>query len=135
MRRVLVAVVFTVAGLVALLSFRTHVDNSSERTAASPLQLPPLSPGERAVTGHTVTTVYGPVQVRVVERARTIVAVNILRHPAETAMDIQIGQYAFPRLVGETLTAQSARIDTVSGATYTSGGYIQSLQSALDIGA
>jgi uncharacterized protein with FMN-binding domain len=50
-------------------------------------------------------------------------------------MDIQIGQYAFPRLVGETLAAQNARIDTVSGATYTSGGYIQSLQSALDSGA
>ena len=82
-----------------------------------------------------MTTVYGPVQVRVVERAGAIVAVNILQHPAETAMDIQIGQYAFPRLVGETLTAQSARIDTVSGATYTSGGYIRSLQSALDSGA
>jgi uncharacterized protein with FMN-binding domain len=133
-RRVLVAIVATVAGLVALLSFRTHA-NSSERTDASPPQLPRLSPGERAVTGHTVTTVYGPVQVRVVERARKIVAVNILQHPAETAMDIQIGQYAFPRLVGETLTAQSARIDAVSGATYTSGGYIQSLQSALDNGA
>jgi uncharacterized protein with FMN-binding domain len=133
-RRVLIAVVATVAGLVALLSFRTHA-NSSERTAASPSQLPPLSPGEHAVTGHSVTTVYGPVQVRVVERAEEIVAVNILRHPAETAMDIQIGNYAFPRLVGETLTAQSAKIDTVSGATYTSGGYISSLQSALDRGA
>ncbi len=135
MRRVLVAVVFTVAGLVALLSFRTHGGSLGQRTGASPLKLPPLSPGERAVTGHTVSTVYGPVQVRVVERAAAIVAVNILQHPAETAMDIQIGQYAFPRLVGETLTAQSARIDTVSGATYTSGGYIQSLQSALDSGA
>jgi uncharacterized protein with FMN-binding domain len=131
---VLVAVVFTVAGLVALLSFRTHV-NSSERTGASPATLPPLSPGEHAVTGHAVTTVYGPVQVRVVERARKIVAVNILQHPAQTAMDVQIGNYAFPRLVGETLTAQSAKIDTVSGATYTSGGYIGSLQSALDHGA
>jgi uncharacterized protein with FMN-binding domain len=132
-RRVLVAVVATVAGLVALLSFRTHV-NSSERTGASPAPVPPLSPGERAVTGPAVATVYGPVQVRVVERARTIVAIDILRHPAETAMDIQIGQYAFPRLVGETLTAQSARIDSVSGATYTSDGYIRSLQSALDGG-
>jgi uncharacterized protein with FMN-binding domain len=133
-RRVLAAVVVTVAGLVALLSFRTH-DSSSERAGASPGAVPPLSPGERAVTGRAVTTVYGPVQVRLVERSRKIVAVDILRHPAETAMDIQIGQYAFPRLVGETLTAQSARIDTVSGATYTSGGYIQSLQSALDSGA
>ncbi len=134
MRRVLVAVVCTVAGLVALLSFRTHV-SSPQRSAASPAQLPPLSAGEHAVTGHSVTTVYGPVQVRVVERARKIVAVNILRHPAETAMDIQIGNYAFPKLVGETLIAQSAKIDTVSGATYTSGGYIGSLQSALDSGA
>ena len=131
MRRVLVAVVVTLAGLVALLSFRTHL-NSSERTDASPSQLPPLSPGEHAVSGHTVTTVYGPVQVRVVERARKIVAVDILQHPAETAMDIQIGQYAFPRLVGETLTAQSARIDSVSGATYTSEAYAQSVQSALN---
>jgi uncharacterized protein with FMN-binding domain len=134
-RRVLIAVVFTVAGLVALLSFRTRGGAPEQRTGASPRQLPPLSAGERAVTGHTVSTVYGPVQVRVVERARAIVAVNILQHPAETAMDIQIGQYAFPRLVGETLIAQSARIDTVSGATYTSDGYIQSLQSALDSGA
>ena len=132
MRRVLVAVVATVAGLVALLSFRTHAGSLEQRTDASPSRLPPLSPGERGVTGPAVTTVYGPVQVRVVERARAIVAVGILRHPAETAMDIQIGQYAFPRLVGETLTAQSARIDSVSGATYTSGGYIKSLQSALD---
>jgi uncharacterized protein with FMN-binding domain len=134
MRRVLVAVVCTVAGLVALLSFRTHGD-SPERAGASPSQLPPLSPGEHAVTGHAVTTVYGPVQVRVVERGRKIVGVSILQHPAETAMDIQIGNFAFPRLVGETLIAQSAKIDTVSGATYTSGGYIGSLQNALDRGA
>jgi uncharacterized protein with FMN-binding domain len=133
-RRVLVAVVVTVAGLVALLSFKIH-PSPAERTAASPLKLPPLLPGEHALTGAAVSTVYGPVQVRVVERARTIVGVSILQHPAETAMDVQIGQYAFPRLVGETLTAQSARIDTVSGATYTSGGYIRSLQSALDGGA
>jgi uncharacterized protein with FMN-binding domain len=133
-RRAVVAVVLTVAGLVALLSFKTH-DNAAERSDASRSQLPPLIPGESAVTGHTVLTVYGPVEVRVVERARTIVAVDILQHPAETAMDIQIGQYAFPKLVGETLAAQSAKIDAVSGATYTSGGYIKSLQSALDHGA
>jgi uncharacterized protein with FMN-binding domain len=130
-RRVLVAVIVTVAGLVALLSFKIH-PNSLERTVASPLNLPPLLPGERAIIGPAVRTVYGPVQVRVVERTRTIVAVDILQHPAETAMDLQIGQFAFPKLVGETLIAQSARIDTVSGATYTSGGYISSLQKALD---
>jgi uncharacterized protein with FMN-binding domain len=130
-RRVLVAVVLTVAGLVALLSFRTHT-NASERTVGSPQSVPPLLPGEHALTGRAARTVYGPVQVRVVERSRKIVGVTILQHPAETPMDIQIGQFAFPRLVGETLVAQSARIDSVSGATYTSGGYISSLQSALD---
>jgi uncharacterized protein with FMN-binding domain len=131
---VLVAVVLTVAGLAALLSFKTHM-NGSERAVGSPPSVPPLSPGEHALTGRAVPTVYGPVQVRVVERSGSIVGVNILRHPAETTMDIQIGQFAFPRLVGETLTAQSARIDSVSGATYTSHGYISSLQSALDHGA
>jgi uncharacterized protein with FMN-binding domain len=131
MRRVVVAVVLTVAGLVALLSFRTHT-NFSERTVGSTPSVPPLLPGEHALTGSAIRTVYGPVQVRVVERSAAIVGVNILQHPAETTMDIQIGQYAFPRLVGETLTAQSARIDSVSGATYTSRGYITSLQSALD---
>ena len=131
MRRVLVAVVLTVAGLAVLLSFKTHA-NGSERTVGSPQSLPPLLPGEHALVGLSVRTVYGPVQVRVVERTRKIVGITILQHPAETPMDIQIGQFAFPRLMGETLVAQSARIDSVSGATYTSGGYISSLQSALD---
>jgi uncharacterized protein with FMN-binding domain len=130
---VVVAVVLTVAGLIALLSFKIHT-NGPERTVGSPSSVPPLLPGEHARTGRAVPTVYGPVQVRVVERSRTIVGVTILRHPAETTMDIQIGQFAFPRLIGETLTAQSASIDSVSGATYTSRGYISSLQSALDGG-
>jgi uncharacterized protein with FMN-binding domain len=131
MHRGVLAIVVTVAGLVALLSFRTH-SASPARTSEAAAKVPPLLSGERAVTGNTVGTIYGPLQVQVVLRASTIVGVNILRRPAETSMDIQIGQYAFPKLIGETLIAQSARIDTVSGATYTSGGYIRSLQSALD---
>lgn len=134
MRRTVLAVLVTVAGLVALLSFKTH-SGSPGRTSADPATVPPLLAGERAVTGNTVSTIYGPVQVRTVLRASKIVGVNILRQPTQTSMDTQIGQYAFPRLIGETLIAQSARIDTVSGATYTSGGYIRSLQSALDNGA
>ena len=46
--------------------------------------------------------------------------------------DEQINSYALPVLVQETLDAQSADIDMVSGATVTSDGYLQSLQSALD---
>jgi uncharacterized protein with FMN-binding domain len=131
MRRAVLAVVVTVAGLVALLSFRSH---SSTPVAAiqSAAKVPPLLAGEHTLFGSVVDTVYGPVRVQVVLREKTIVGVNILLRPEETGMDVQIGQYAFPKLIGETLIAQSARIDTVSGATYTSGGYIRSLQSALD---
>ncbi len=131
MRRAVLAVLVTVAGLVALLSYRTH-SATPAATIQTPVRVPPLPAGEHALFGSVVDTVYGPVRVQVVLRASRIVGVNILLRPAETGMDVQIGQYAFPKLIGETLIAQSARIDTVSGATYTSGGYIRSLQSALD---
>jgi uncharacterized protein with FMN-binding domain len=134
MRRVILAVTATVAGLVALLSFKSH-SSAPELTGAAPDPTPALLPGERAVTGNVADTVYGPVQIRVLLKATKIVKVTVLEQPTSTSMDLQIGQYAFPQLIGETLIAQSARIDTVSGATYTSGGYIRSLQSALDNGA
>ena len=141
MRRAILAVIATVAGLVALLSFKTH---SSERTVASVAPASSLPADERAVTGNVADTVYGPVQVQLVVRSSPgtskdavgkIVKVNILEQPSATQEDTQIGQMAFPQLISQTLTAQSARIDTVSGATYTSGGYLKSLQSALDNGA
>ena len=132
MRRVILAVTATVAGLVALLSFKT---DSSERTVASPQPSATLPPGEHAITGNVANTAYGPVQVQVVVATTKIVKVNILEQPSSTEHDLQIGQFAFPKLIGETLSAQRARIDSVSGATYTSGGYIKSLQSALDNGA
>jgi hypothetical protein len=164
MRRALLAVVLTVAGLVALLSFKTAASDV-EQPAASEASggsgpagtsgvsgpagvsgtagtsgqptpsLPPVPAGARAITGRVASTVYGPVQVQIVVKGRKIVGINILQRPDATELDIQIGQYALPRLIAETLTAQSARIDTVSGATYTSGGYINSLQNALDSGA
>ena len=133
MRRAILAVTATVAGLVALLSFKTH--SSSERTVASPQPSAALPPGERAITGNVANTAYGPVQVQVVVATSKIVKVNVLEQPSSTEHDLQIGQFAFPKLISETLNAQSARIDSVSGATYTSGGYIKSLQSAVDNGA
>ena len=53
-------------------------------------------------------------------------------YPNGNGRDQQINSYALPQLVSETLSAQSASIDMVSGATYTSQGYLQSLQSAID---
>ena len=84
------------------------------------------------VTGPVVQVKWGEVQVRArLERGR-ITAVDVLRIPDENAHDRQVNATAVPVLVRETLEAQSTRIDMVSGATYTSGGYVRSLQAALD---
>jgi uncharacterized protein with FMN-binding domain len=72
------------------------------------------------------------VQVRVTERGGRIVSVDPVQLPDSRGRDIEIDNFAVPQLIQETLSAQSARIDMVSGATFTSQGYIESLQSALD---
>jgi uncharacterized protein with FMN-binding domain len=159
MRRVIFAVTGTIAGLVALLSFKAHdpavpvaattgtgggssTSSSSSSSSSSVTTVPgefrsvagTLTAGETTITGHVSNTVYGPVQVELVMKDRKIVKVAILQQPMNTIHDIQIGEFAFPRLISETLAAQSAKIDTVSGASYTSAGYIASLQSAVDQG-
>jgi uncharacterized protein with FMN-binding domain len=62
----------------------------------------------------------------------SITDVSVIDYPSNNGKDQQINARALPVLVQETLKAQSANIDMVSGATYTSDGYLQSLQSALD---
>ena len=86
----------------------------------------------RTVQGDAVATRWGPVQVELSLRGKTISKVNVVQYPNTNSTDIQISNYALPQLIQQTLDAQSAQIDMVSGATYTSGGYVQSLQSALD---
>ena len=93
-----------------------------------------LTTGETAITGKVANTVYGPVQLELVVKSHKIVKVAVLEQPTNTIHDIQIGEFAFPKLISETLTAQNAKIDAVSGASYTSAGYISSLQSAVDHG-
>jgi len=58
--------------------------------------------------------------------------VSVLQYPSGNPKDEEINDYALPILVQETTDQQSAGIDMVSGATVTSTGYIQSLQSAID---
>lgn len=89
-------------------------------------------PATRTVTGSTAQTKYGPVQVRITLTGSKITGATAVQSPDETARSKNINSTAVPKLNQETLQAQSADIDTVSGATYTSGGYKQSLQSALD---
>ena len=84
------------------------------------------------MTGHVVPTRYGPIQVELTVSAHTITAVSVLRYPDSDSRDLEINQRALPILVQETLDAQGSGIDMVSGATYTSTGYQDSLQSALD---
>ena len=159
MRRVILAVTGTIAGLVALLSFKSHVpsapvaattggtggtsSSSSSASGGGQTEVVPgafpqgsiarnLSAGETAVDGKVASTSYGPVQIQLIKRAGKIVKVAVLVQPTNTLHDVQIGEFAFPKLIGETLAAQNGKIDAVSGATYTSAGYIQSLQSALD---
>ncbi|MET8157299.1 FMN-binding protein [Sphaerisporangium sp. NPDC005289] len=86
----------------------------------------------RVVAGDAADTRWGPVQVEVTLSGRKVTAIRVLRSPDGNRRDIVINERALPILEQEALAAQSAQIDTVSGATYTSEGYARSLQSALD---
>lgn len=90
------------------------------------------APPPRSVDGPIVTTPYGDVQVRVVIRGSRLVDVEALTLPSAHARSRSISAQAGPILRHEALQAQSANIDLVSGASYTSEAYAQSLQGALD---
>lgn len=83
------------------------------------------------VTGSVARTQWGPVQVQITVRGGKVVAATALQIPSGNHRDQQINAYAVPLLNGEAVAASSAQIDSVSGATVTSGGYVESLQSAL----
>lgn len=71
-------------------------------------------------------------QVQLTLDGKRITGVKVLQHTDDGTESMQIDGMALPKLTAETLTAQSGNIDAVSGASYTSAGYIKSLQSALD---
>ncbi len=188
MRRAVLTLSGTVAGLAALFSFKTHVPGaapvaepstpaglsvsasaspaasaagsasaapsaSAKKTAkapstrttpettrpvtpatTTPATHPPTAPPSTApakpsgnFTGPNENTQYGPVQVRLTVANGKITAANDVQQPEDS-----IGAHAVSRLNSEVLTAQSANIQAVSGATYTSNGYIASLQQAVD---
>ncbi|WP_420122671.1 FMN-binding protein [Nakamurella sp.] len=92
----------------------------------------PAAPAASTVTGSVAQTRWGPVQVQITVEAGRITDVSVVQYPHENGKDQQINARALPILIDETISAQSASIDMVSGATITSEGYVQSLQSALD---
>jgi uncharacterized protein with FMN-binding domain len=188
MRRLLLALVSTAAGLAAVLSFKTQGSAATSGAAAAPqtgTQASSSAPastgsassgsggtasgsgtaapgsgtaapgsggstsagtrsgtagsagsagaaGGRTLTGTVASTPYGPMQVAVTMAGKKITGVKVLQETNTGALSEQIDANAVPQLTKETLAAQSARIDAVSGASYTSSGYIKSLQSALD---
>lgn len=136
MRRAILTLATTAAGLGLLLSFKTtpaHPQGADPPgTPASRSPGSGHAAGRRTVTGSAVPTPFGAVQVRVSLVRGHITGVQALQLPHDFALSQQISAYAAPVLRREALHVQSARIDVVSGATYTSAGYRQSLQAALD---
>ncbi len=133
MRRIITWASTTVAMLVLLLGYHT----STSSTVAGQVTDTVISSGAVAgsateVAGSVVQTRYGPVQVQLAVTDGTITGASVLQQPSGDPRSAQISSYALPVLADETVSAQSASIDMVSGATYTSAGYVQSLQSALD---
>ncbi|MFB6783111.1 FMN-binding protein [Streptomyces sp. NPDC056352] len=142
MRRAVLTTTGTSALVVVLLSLKPHqapgLLDASRRpaTTASPRTSTGAPPGATTATGtfngDPVDTRYGPVQVAATLVKGKLTAVRVLRAPDENGRDQEIAAFALPRLTQEALGAQSADIDSVSGASYTSQGYMESLQSALD---
>jgi len=139
MRRIAIAAAATVSVVVLLFSYRTSTDATpvaagrtqpSRTTGPSATTTGPA--GDGTFTGDAADTRYGPVQVRITVSGGRITAADAIDYPQESGRDVRINSEAVPELNQETLQAQSAQIDTVSGATYTSEGYQQSLQSAID---
>ena len=105
------------------------------QAVASPGVAPPSGSGGSATTvvnGTSADTRYGPVQVQLHIRGGRIVSATAINYPQGSGRDREINSFAVPILQKETVSAQSAQIDTVSGATFTSEGYKTSLQAALD---
>jgi uncharacterized protein with FMN-binding domain len=113
----------------------TGGNNTTGSGTPSPGTTSSSSPSTTAATttvnGQVADTRWGPVQVQVLVSNSKIIDVVVLQQPSGSFQDQEINGYALPLLRQEVLQAQSAQIDGISGATVTSDGYIQSLQSAL----
>jgi uncharacterized protein with FMN-binding domain len=161
-RRLTLWIVSTVAALVLLFSYHTSTEGFGSRQAAAlapanpgsaSTSTAPPTPGSSSssndsssngsgsstststsgtFTGSTVDTRWGPVQVQVTVAGGKITDVQATVYPQDNPRDQEINAYALPVLHDEAISAQSAQIDAVSGATVTSDGYIESLQAAID---
>jgi uncharacterized protein with FMN-binding domain len=148
MRRITLWLFSTVAAVVLLFSYRTSLEGavSSPAVASAPLAGGTGESdddgsaagggtsvsGGKTYTGSVAQTRWGPVQVSITVSGGKIADVAVPTYPDNNGRDVEINAQALPILRQETLQKQSADIDAVSGATVTSDGYKESLQSALD---
>ncbi|MCW2790702.1 MAG: hypothetical protein JWP56_3005 [Aeromicrobium sp.] len=157
MKRIVTAILSTITILVLLFGYHTSTSGplatSSSTSVVSSSQQPvsgtsgdtgsggstsgssgadASSSGSSAFTGTTAQTRWGPVQVKITVDGGKVSNVSVIQYPNGNGKDQEINSRALPVLIDETKQAQSADIDMVSGATVTSQGYLQSLQSALD---
>jgi uncharacterized protein with FMN-binding domain len=155
MRRIVIATGTTASAVALLLTYPTSTNRSVGTTgpsafgtgtsaqaaapAASATGAAPAAPAKGAAgtvngtfNGATAQTQFGPVQVQIVVQNGKITSANAIKYPSGNQRDVLIANYAVPQLNAEAVQAQSAKISMVSGATYTSDGYLQSLQSAID---
>ncbi|MFF7558496.1 FMN-binding protein [Streptomyces pseudovenezuelae] len=128
MKRAIPVVVLSIAGLVPVWLYQPSSGTSTvQATTPAPSTSSSGTSGTHVVTTTTIDTEKGPVQLQVTFAGTKITAVKMLQQP-----DHPQTEAAVPKLVAETLQAQSADIDTVSGATITSEAYKKSLQAAID---
>jgi uncharacterized protein with FMN-binding domain len=141
-RRVVLATAATVSGVVLMLSLKPASDPNAEAAGAAPQQTAAAQESPQGgasatggnngtVDGNVAQTQYGNVQVRLTVANGRITKAEAIQAPKGGTSD-QKTALSIPKLTQETVAAQNAQIDSVSGATYTSNGYKQSLQSAID---
>jgi uncharacterized protein with FMN-binding domain len=135
MRRAVAALVVTVVAVVVLAGYDTRPPRTVNPNSAlkpRPTAAPKLPPGARAAVGPPAITPFSVIQVQATVRHGKLIGVKTVELTGDGPHTQALNAHAEPLLRASALKAQSADIDTVSGATYTSDGYRQSLQSALD---
>ncbi|TFE38799.1 FMN-binding protein [Streptomyces sp. ICN441] len=136
----MIAVAGTASAVALLLTLKqpgTTVAGAASQAGAPPANSAPAGSGAVPAGGATVLgdeadTQFGPVQVELTLSGGRITGARAVKVPSTDANSRKIAESSVPQLNQAAVDAQSADIDTVSGATYTSQGYIRSLQSALD---
>jgi uncharacterized protein with FMN-binding domain len=149
MRRILFWFMSTISAVVLMFSYHTSTNSIA---AAAPVQ--PVTPDNTTTTvdnaaeapsassttkstsgtysGSRANTRWGIVQVQITVKNGKITSSQAIEYPNNNGRDQQINAYALPILSQEAISAQSANIDSISGATVTTNGYRSSLQSAID---